>query len=269
MSALINVINMMELRSEDIDVLEFVEKQSYSRMTLDIETLDHDDVKNEPIISFSLSFVQDLPLPIVQHFPTFAFLVTDRKDEKDLLLKLRGILAVAPKSTKIVGHNVSYEIESKKLEGWSSYRGYDVPKILDRGNALGLGMDVIREFKTDDTMDIAYSKFDHGEHGLLDRNGNVKKLLKCEEIEGFFNIKRSTPKLGQKVREYFEQKRFKEIMLYNSCDTISESIIYRILDHKLNHCKQPLISFKKNCEHIPTIISIEEMETWKRLKFQS
>lgn len=258
---------MMELTTESIDILEFAEKEPYSRVTLDIETLDHDYIKTEPIVSFSFSFIPNLPLPIVQHFPTFAFLVIDREGEGNLLLKLGEILARIPKSTRIVGHNVSYEIESMKLDGWSSYWGYDIPKILSRAKILGLNLNVIREFKTDDTMDIAYSKFDHCEHGIQDRVGNIKKVLKCTEIEDFFNIKRPFPKLGQEVRKYFEDKRFREILLYNSCDTITESIVYRIFEHKLNHCKQPLISFRKNCEHMPRVIKIGDMETWKRLKW--
>ena len=116
-------------------------------------------------------------------------------------------------------------------------------------------------------MDVSYFKFNHQEHGILINSGSIKKILSCDEIEEFFNIRRpkNIPKLGSAVRDFFQEKKFQEILLYNCSDTIIESTIYRLFEHKLNFCRQSLISFKINCEHIPQMINIEDTETWKKL----
>ncbi|MGQ9723738.1 MAG: hypothetical protein ACUVXA_20765, partial [Candidatus Jordarchaeum sp.] len=106
---------MIELSSENIDILEFIENQSYSNVTFDIETLDSKPLNllKEPIVSFSLSFVPDISLPLLTYFPTFAFIITDTSEEKELLLKLKEIFLKIP-NVIIIGHNVSYELDSKK-----------------------------------------------------------------------------------------------------------------------------------------------------------
>lgn len=262
---------MIEISSESTAILDFIRNRSYSKITLDIETLDSAPLKlwNEPIVSFSLSFVPDIPLPIVTNFPTFGFCIQSTDEEKTLLLKLKEIFNNFDKAITILGHNVSYEVECKDVCGFSNSHGYDIPKILKRSRLFGIDLHFIKEFETYDTMDIAFFKMDHEEHGKINRIGKLKKILKCDELEEFFNIERpqSIPKLGPLVRDYFAEKKYKEILLYNCSDTIIETIIYRIFEHKLNFCKQEsgLISFKNNCEHIPKIIRIDKLETWKTL----
>lgn len=263
---------MIEISSESVGIFEFIKRYSHPKITLDIETLDSKSLQlwNEPIVSFSLSFVSDdyISSKVLVDFPTSAFGITDVNEEKNLLMRLKEILTKFPRNSVIIGHNVSYELECKRIIGWDP-KGYDIPKILTRSKLFNLNLDFIKEFETYDTMDIAYLKFNHKEHGKLISSGEPKKFLRSDELEEFFNIKRpkNLPKLGALVREYFEKKKYKEILLYNCSDTIIESIFYRLFEHKLNFCKQNngLISFKKNCEHIPKIIKVEDVGTWKRL----
>ena len=107
---------MIELSSENIDILEFIESQSYSKVTFDIETLDSKTLNlwKEPMISFS--FVPDFSLPLITYFPTFASIITDISEEKELLLKLKEIFMKIT-NVMIIGHNVSYELDCKKEGG--------------------------------------------------------------------------------------------------------------------------------------------------------
>lgn len=265
---------MMKLRSGNEEILEFLENHNYDHVTLDIETLDSlDSLSNlirEPIVSFSISFIPDTP-SIVVDFPTFGYVIENKNEELDLLKSIEKIFDSLSKNITIVGHNVANELICKKECRFQNTHGFDIPKILARSSYFNLDLEFLKEFKTYDTMDIAYRFFKHSEHGKLNKAGYRKKFLSSVELESFFNIKRPSniPKLGNMVRRYFNEKRFYEILLYNCSDTIIESIFYNIFEHKLNTCKSDdgLISFKQNCEHIPTIVEIDKLETWKSLNF--
>ncbi|MCK4614652.1 MAG: hypothetical protein KAU14_07605 [Thermoplasmata archaeon] len=269
---------MIEISSESVDIFEFIKQHPYRYITLDIETLDSKSSNswNEPIISFSLSFVSEdyISSKILIDFPTFAFGITNVDEEYSLLVKLKEILTKIPRDTIIIGYNVSYELKCKKIEGWYNCQGYDIPKTLKRGNILDLNMSIIKEFNAYDTMQVAYDKLNHVEHGLKyeDRyfgKMKIKTMLSSVELEKIMNIQRprNVPKLGPKVREYFNKGKYKEILLYNCSDTIVESIFFRLFEHKLRSSEHPdgLISFKKKCEHIPKSINVEDVESWARL----
>jgi len=267
---------MIEISSEPLNIFEFIDQYNYSNVTLDIETLDSGLLRvwSEPIVSFSLSFVSNdsISSGILSDIPTFAFGIKDVAQEKDLLLKLKKILLKIPQNTTLIGHNISYELECKKANNRCNCYGYDIPKILTRSGIFGINLDLIRQFKTYDTMDVAYFKFNHEEHGKLRSNGEPKRFLSSEDLEEIFNIERpeGLPKLGCRVRDFFKEGRYKEILLYNCSDTIIESLFYRLFEHKLKFCKHPsgLISAKKKCIHIPEIIKVEDVEAWKRLTAQ-
>ncbi len=261
---------MLEISSESIDILRFVKDYHFSKITLDIETLDTSKpaMWDEPMVSFAISFIPDNLIPLVVDMPTFAWCIEDTEEEGKLLLRLKEIFNYLKISTLIIGHNVAYELQCKKLEEWNNKTGYDIPKIIKRGKVWGLDFNFIKEFPTYDTIDVAYFKLNHIEHGIFGNYG-LKKILKSEELESFFKIKRPSglPKLGPAVSEYFKDGRYKEIILYNCSDVIVQSLFYRFMEHKLTVCpeKNGLISIKKNCEHIPIIIKLDEIETWKSL----
>lgn len=260
---------MIRISSESQNIFEFIERNNYPLVTLDIETLDSKQSKlwNEPIISFSLSFVSSSkPTQVLDNFPTFCFGISDTKKEFDLLSLLREIFSRLPKNTVIVGHNISPELKCKKIEGWHNYEGYDIPKILKRGELLSLNMSIIKKFNVYDTLQVAYDILDHTAHGIKYKDifsgkFKIKKILKSEELEKILNIQRpkDIPKLGSDVRIFFKNKKYREILLYNSSDTIVESIFYRIFESQSskNRCQ---ISFK----NLP-IIDIGRMEIWKKL----
>lgn len=261
---------MKKINSENKDILDFLKDKNYRKITLDIETLDSSilELWNEPVISFSVTFIPNNP-NITTHFPTFGFCAESEKEEKDLLSQLVDILNKLNNKSTLVGHNIAYELECKKKGGWSHFSGYDIPKILNRSKLFDLNLEVIKKFKTYDTMDVAYLNFKHSDHGIL-RNGQPKKILSSEELENLFRIVRpkNIPKLGPKVRDYFKDGRLDEILLYNCSDTLIETIFYTIFEHKLNVCKNKecLISHKDNCNHIPQIIEIQKLGTWKLLE---
>ena len=262
---------MRELSSEEVDIFDFLETRVAGKVSFYIETLDSKPLGlwNEPIVSFSLAFIPD-DHKVITHFPTFGFCIESPYEEKELLKKLGAVLDRLNKRDVIVGHSVSCELKCKKDLGWQYCQGYDLPKVLARSKNFGVNLDFIRNFRTYDIMDVAYGSFRHSDHGKLDSNGNPKKLLSVEELEDFFNIIRpkNAPKLGPKVRNYFAERKIKEILLYNSSDAIIEAIIHNIFEHKMNVCraKDGLISFKDNCAHIPNPIEISKLRTWKLLE---
>ena len=256
---------MIEISSEREDIFKFIEKNNYSYVTLDIETLDTKELKDGPIVSFSLSFVSPSKLDkIINNFPTFCFGITDTREERLLLSYLKEIFSKFNKNTTIIGHNISPELKCKKIEGWSNCGGYDIPKILRRSSLLNLEMDIMKEFNFYDTLQVAYDILDHNSHKIKYKDKKtgalkIKKILSSEELEKILNIKRprNIPKLGPRVREFFGDKKYKEILLYNSSDTIIESIFYRIFESKYSGYP---ISFENQPE-----IDIEKTEIWKRL----
>lgn len=261
---------MIKIKSINQEVQEIQEKYHY--VTLDIETLDYKDslsnLSQEPIVSFSISFIPESS-NIISEFPTFGYVIENKQEELSLIKLLENIFNGFSKNITIVGHNVAYELICKKECRFQNTKGFDIPKILARSSLLNMDLTFLKKFKTYDTMDIAYRFFKHSEHAKLNKQGYQKKFLSSIELESFFNIKRPSniTKLGNKVRDYFNDSKFFDILLYNCSDTIIESIFYNIFEHKLNDCKSDdgLISFKQNCEHMPAIIEIDKLETWKLL----
>ncbi len=266
------MINMRKIRSEEMEIQEFLENNDFNNVTLDIETMDSlnslSNLRKEPIVSFSLSFITDRS-NIISDFPTFAFTIEDVNEELDLLVLLKDIFKPLSKNITIVGHNIAYEVPCKIECGFQNTHGFDIPKILARCSHFNLDFNLLKSYKTYDSMNIAYSYIRHNEHKLLNRAGYPKKFLSSVELESFYNIKRPSkiPKLGSKVKEYFQNGNYKDIILYNCSDTIIESLFFKIFEHKLKVCQRDdgLISIKENCNHIPKEIEIEKMVTWNSL----
>lgn len=262
----------MGIKSEKNDVYEYIKNHNITKVTLDIETMDSkssiSNLRIEPIVSFSLSFIPD-DSNVISDFPTFAFAIEDINEELNLLILLRDIFQSLPVETIIVGHNVSFELPCKIECRFKNTHGFDIPKILARSSKHDLDLDFLKNFKNYDTMEVAYRYIIHSEHKILNKGGHLKKFLSSVELESFFNIRRPSdiPKLGSRVRTYFLAGKYNDMILYNCSDTIIESLFYKIFEHKLNVCPRDdgRISIIENCKHIPGVINVEDLATWKSL----
>ena len=239
-------------------------------LVLDIETLDSKILQlwDEPIISFSMSF----PTNVSTNWeaPTICYSAESPEEECELLLLLHNFL-VKNRDMTIAGHNVSWQFKN----GLPWKMDMICRKIFKRGLLYDIDFSFVKTLKVFDSMDEAFERYDHSCHKRY-FNGREQKVLRCEHIEQDFDIVRPhwLPKLGSQVRQLYEDylatgnnSLLQTINLYNSCDTLVESIITKIFAHCMtcNSDRSGVISPAKKCSHIPGNFLIDSNPTWKRI----
>jgi hypothetical protein len=244
-------------------------------VTLDIETMDYNAMRDEPVISYSFSILSGS----LNHFscPTFGAITESLDQEAALLSELLGFLRTCNKhNITLCGHGVNYLNEYlPTVVPWKK-EGYDLFKISQRARAYSLDSGFIPSMKTLDTMDHAVRFYDHSQHDHLLSSGEKQRWLKLTILENDLNIIRpdGSEKLGDRVREIYtsylkskDQAKVREIMLYNCVDSISESIVAKIFALCVNECGacNGLVPPRKRCDRIPTEFRIGRMNEWKQL----
>ncbi|KXB07315.1 hypothetical protein AKJ52_00465 [candidate division MSBL1 archaeon SCGC-AAA382C18] len=262
--------SIQSISSEKIPALEFLKKHDYPYVTFDIESIDNFDkgMRNEPLVSFSLTLFSEekISSDVLTNFPTFTYGIAKKNQERKLLEKMKKILKEIDNETIFIGHNLSFTLECKRKEGFSTHSGFDFPKMMKRGAEHNINFDLIRYFETKDTMDLAYHFLDHKSHGKTFR-GSPKSILGCSDLEDIFSVNRpkNCPNLGKEVRDYFQAGFYKDIILYNAVDTIIESIIFRIFLHKTAYCGEIDNDFpSEKCSHV-SAIDLDELSGYQKL----
>lgn len=260
---------MIFLKSFQLNVEDFIEKKDFQILTFDIETRDSGSlgIWDAEIISFSFCFTRITGG--IQLNPSFHFygaIIENLEEEKELLKHLLTLLSLC-KDIEISGHNIA--LKHKFTENWI-HKGFDLRKIIERGCEYQLETGFLTSLKTYDTIFMAFHHYNHSIVPRFNSRGNKKKMLKSEEIEEDFKIKRpdNIQKLGAHVRKIFDDTQQKDglmlILRYNIIDTIVEALFILIF-------KQQLRKYGKISNELPhtvfnTSINIQDLDIYSLIE---